>query len=315
MKPAKKTAIDTTKLWENYFDAFKKHDWQKALSALNAVMEAEPSDPNVCLKIGDLEQRAGRAAEAISAYHKAAWHLIKTGFHQKALAIYKLILRIDPNNEEALKRSGELLMQIESEKEGPSGPEYAPSAPAAEPERKPSYEQSFGLPEMPSEIAEKPSDEEVSVTFPSFEEQKQPEMETRVMPDVFSSLPREEALKIIQRGRMKIYETGSAIVEEGDTGDSMFIIKSGRAKVIAHILGKAIELATLSEGDVFGEVAFLTGRPRTASVMAEGPIEVIEIDRLALEEAIEKTPRILEKLQDFYHSRVQDTIKKVKSNK
>lgn len=93
----------------------------------------------------------------------------------------------------------------------------------------------------------------------------------------------------------------------------MYVIKCGRAKVIAHLFGKALELATLETGDVFGEVAFLTGRPRTASVIAEGPLEVYELSRLELEKIIDKNPALLQKIESFYECRVQDTIKKVKS--
>ncbi|OGP65941.1 MAG: hypothetical protein A3K22_01795 [Deltaproteobacteria bacterium RBG_16_42_7] len=103
------------------------------------------------------------------------------------------------------------------------------------------------------------------------------------------------------------------ILEEGDSGDSIFFIKSGHARVVSHILGKELELATLSAGDVFGEVAFLTGRPRTASVIALDRLEVIEFKKFLLEEIFEKYPDILKKLDDFYQCRVQDTLKKVKS--
>ncbi len=108
------------------------------------------------------------------------------------------------------------------------------------------------------------------------------------------------------------FSAGQIILEEGDSGDLIFCIKSGCAKVVAHILGKEIELATLSPGDVFGEVAFLTGRPRTASVIALDKLEVIEFKKFLLEEMFERYPSTLEKLHDFYHCRVEDTLRRVK---
>jgi CRP-like cAMP-binding protein len=107
--------------------------------------------------------------------------------------------------------------------------------------------------------------------------------------------------------------SSNKVIEEGDSGDSMYIIKSGRAKVVAHLFGKVLELAILEAGDVFGEVAFLTGRPRTAAVIAEGPLEVYELTRLELEKIIDANPSLFQKIHDFYECRVQDTIKKVKS--
>ena len=131
-----------------------------------------------------------------------------------------------------------------------------------------------------------------------------------IIPELFSGMPEEEVLHILQDLPLKSFSGKEKVVEEGDSGDSMYIIKSGKAKVIAHLFGKEIELAMLEAGDIFGEVAFLTGRPRTASVIAEGPLEVYEISRLELEGIIDKNPSLLQKLEDFYESRVQDTIRK-----
>ena len=109
------------------------------------------------------------------------------------------------------------------------------------------------------------------------------------------------------------FPSGKIILKEGDPGDSVFFIKSGRAKVISHIMGKEIELATLSPGDVFGEIAFLTGRPRTASVIALDELKVREFTKILLEEIFERYPSTLEKLQDFYHCRIEDTLRIVKN--
>ncbi|MDP1759324.1 MAG: cyclic nucleotide-binding domain-containing protein, partial [Thermodesulfovibrionales bacterium] len=128
-----------------------------------------------------------------------------------------------------------------------------------------------------------------------------------------SSLPEDEIKQITGRLKAQSFLPGQKVVEEGDFGDSIFVITSGEAKVVAHILGKEIELATLSVGDVFGEVAFLTGRPRTASVIADGELRVMEFNRLIIEEILEKYPEILKKLEDFYQSHLEDTLSKVRT--
>lgn len=344
----KKHAQDTKKHWEAYFNALKGQEWPKALETLSAIKEIEPSNPNVYLKIGDLLQRTGQAAGAVSAYHTAARHLIECGFQHKALAIYKLILRVDPDDHETIRKSTELMMEIESSKTGASP--LAGIEPAAQEqslaEGQAAGEPGFGgpPPETPGAGGEfgaygPESGEEKILSFPSYEEEttaEQPSPEPDFsswetvtlepqaagpakeakhppVPSIFSSLTVEESEEILGRAPLRVYEAGRSAVAEGDIGGgSMFVIKTGRAKVIANILGKEIELATLSEGDVFGEVAFLTGRPRTASVIAEDRLEAYEIDRPLIEEVIEKNHLVLEKLQDFFYSRVQDTIRKVK---
>lgn len=312
----KKKGEGLEKLWEAYFNALKKQEWQKALQALNSLKEAEPKNPNVFLKIGDLLQRTGQGKESVTAYHHAAWLLFKEGFNQKALAIYKVILRIDPYDEEASTKSKDLLLELESSRlSSVFGLSHEAETAVAETATAfPQFEeQTIQPPEEPL-TAPEPIEEKVSWEFETgrYEEEKSAEGKPLPVPYLFSNFSKEEFEKIIEMAETLSYEDGKTAVEEGDTGDSIFIIKDGSAKVIAHILGKTIELATLKEGDVFGEVAFLTGRPRTASVIAQGRLKVIEINRLLLEDAIEKNPKILDTLQDFYHSRVQETIKKVK---
>ncbi len=133
------------------------------------------------------------------------------------------------------------------------------------------------------------------------------------IPSIFASLPPDEIIQIMNRIEPQTYSPGQIILEEGDSGDSIYFINKGHAKVVAHMLGKEIELATLSAGDIFGEVAFLTGRPRTASIIAVDKIEVFELNKFILDEVFEKYPDILKKLDDFYQCRVQNTLQKVKS--
>lgn len=400
------------KYWETYFDALRKQDWEKAMQALNSILKDEPKNSQVHLKIGDIFQKAGDMSNAIGAYHQSAWLLVNEGFLQKALAIYKIIMRLDPENEEAINKSKDLLMELESSRMKPASapPSFEPIV-EEKPEQlvvsgfEPSFEtglesgveQDVGVeppagiadfPEVPSfegttepdagggidfpvepgfetetqkdieaEASEKiddlfkapsfegeagPSilktddffadtsiDEEPAGAMPLPETQESAEFEGQTEPapsDIFlsgeepvpcipeflSSLPEDEARNLVGSIKSQLFSPGQRIIEEGDSGDSIFLIKSGQADVVSHILGREIELATLSAGDVFGEVAFLTGRPRTASVIAIDKLEVIEFDRIILEEMFEKYPDILKKVQDFYQSHVQDTIQKVK---
>lgn len=281
------------KHWETYFNAIKKQDWEGARDSLDRLSNVEQDNPQVHLKIGDIYQRTGETLKAIASYHQSAWLLINQGFLQKALALYKIILRLDPNNAEAINKSKELMMELESARikmaEIPTVME--------EPVKM----------EEPAKI-EEPVRMEDLIVRTSFREYRE---EPSEIP------PKEEVVEddlrgLMGRGEVRSFVNGEKVIEEGDSGDSIFIVKSGQARVLAHILGKEIELAILSEGDVFGEVAFLTGRPRTASVVAKGPLTVIEISRLLLEETIEKNPEILSRLEDFYEQHLQDTLRKVK---
>lgn len=334
------------KYWETYFTAIKKQDWEQARSSLEYLSNIEQDNPQVQLKLGDIQQRLGDHIHAITSYHQSAWILTKQGFMQKALALYKIILRLDPYNTEAINRSKELMMELESSKKQSSTILSFKTEFEEKVEQK--VETEVGLPlgieeEAVQKIEVEPSvkmedfiertsyAEEPSVTTHSVEMHEQEKIEIQpptgtseevhqgeeepplYIPSLFASLPEDEIKHLIDRVEPQLFSPGQMILEEGDSGDSIFSIKSGHAKVVSHILGKELELATLSAGDVFGEVAFLTGRPRTASVIALDMLEVIEFKKFLLEEIFEKYPDVLKKLDDFYQCRVQDTLEKVKS--
>jgi tetratricopeptide (TPR) repeat protein len=269
------------KNWEDYFNALKAQDWEAAKNSLQKIVLVDRKNPLTFLKLGDVYQRTGDSVNAIASYHQAAWLLRSQGFFQKAIALYKIILRLDPYNSEAATNSKELMMELETAKTPvPTTP--AQEGPAAE------TEEAFA-----ASLAE-----------------KTPES---INSELFSGKSEEEVQQILSQLSLILFPSNAKVIEEGDSGDSMYIIKSGRAKVIAHLFGKVLDLATLETGDIFGEVAFLTGRPRTASVIAEGPLEVYELSRVELEKIIDNNPSLLQKIEDFYECRVQDTIKKVKS--
>jgi tetratricopeptide (TPR) repeat protein len=104
-------------LWEAYFSAVRKQNWQKALEHLNELKGSEPENPQVFLKLGDAYQKLGKPEKAIPEYSQAAWLFLKDGFVQKALAVYKIILRLDPHNQEAVNKSRDLLVEIELSKQ------------------------------------------------------------------------------------------------------------------------------------------------------------------------------------------------------
>ncbi|MBI4688794.1 MAG: cyclic nucleotide-binding domain-containing protein [Nitrospirae bacterium] len=350
--------------WEIYFDAIRKQNWDKALNSLEAILKKESKNPQVYLKIGDVLQKTGDVKGSIDAYHQSAWLTTKQGFSQKALAIFKIILRLDPDNVEAINKSKELMMEIEGSKVKSSTVPYV-GAKIEEEQREnaagefPSFEtgpveevnqgftegfepasetkfESGTKQEIEAGRSEKMEDfferslTEDSLTTPAPEIQEKEvskekqETETPYsfptedesifcIPSFLSSVPEDEARDLIGRLEPQSFLHGQKIIEEGDSGDSIYVIKSGEARVVAHILGKEIELATLSCGDVFGEVAFLTGRPRTASVIAVDKLEIMEFNRLILEEIFEKYPDILKRLGDFYQSHMQDTLKTVRT--
>ena len=65
-----------------------------------------------------------------------------------------------------------------------------------------------------------------------------------------------------------VLERAEWIFKEGDPGDSLFLIKSGMVQIVKEINGNDVTLATLSDNEVFGEMALFSDLPRSAGAQA-----------------------------------------------
>ncbi|HJX15151.1 MAG TPA: cyclic nucleotide-binding domain-containing protein, partial [Candidatus Deferrimicrobiaceae bacterium] len=75
------------------------------------------------------------------------------------------------------------------------------------------------------------------------------------------------------------YRPGEVIVRQGEVGDCMYVIQSGRVEVVREHEGKEIRLAELGEGDFFGEMALFEKDVRSATVRPLGDVRVLTVDR------------------------------------
>jgi CRP-like cAMP-binding protein len=100
----------------------------------------------------------------------------------------------------------------------------------------------------------------------------------------------------------KSIPAGTALFQEGDKGEEMFIIQSGRVKISKRIRGVEKTLATLEKGEFFGEMAILNDKPRSASAETLENCEMLVIDRKTFEALIrgnsEIAVRFIKRLAD-----------------
>ena len=127
---------------------------------------------------------------------------------------------------------------------------------------------------------------------------------------LFEVLKPEERAALVKEMDLEQHEEGSVIITEGDTGTSMYIIASGEVKVYTRGSGKtqSVYLAKLGEGDFFGEVSVLTGKPRTATITASRPTELLRLDKEKLDNALAKHPGVRKVLDEFYKKRAKHTV-------
>ena len=116
---------------------------------------------------------------------------------------------------------------------------------------------------------------------------------------LFAGMHPEELELLAQCAAIRTFLPDVKIVERGQTGETMFIIISGEVSV--RLDGS--ELSRLGPGDVFGEMALLTGEPRQADVVALKPVSCLEVDREAFRGVLEKNPLLVNNVTKVFQER------------
>jgi len=78
---------------------------------------------------------------------------------------------------------------------------------------------------------------------------------------------------------LKTFRKGDVIIEEGSYGTSAYVIKSGKVEVSELAKNKKIVLATLEEGQIFGEMGLVEDQPRSATVAAFDDVQLAVLSR------------------------------------
>jgi len=116
---------------------------------------------------------------------------------------------------------------------------------------------------------------------------------------LFQSLTEEEYLSMVQHIVLQYFPAHYMLFKKGVLGEAMYIIKSGTIK----IFNETGELATLNEGDFFGEMALIEAVPRMANAETLSDSEVFVLNREDFAKLMQKCPSIAEKVDKAYKER------------
>jgi Cyclic nucleotide-binding domain len=132
----------------------------------------------------------------------------------------------------------------------------------------------------------------------------EPEAGGFVASPLFSDFSVDELLAVIQGLRLNSFDPGDIVITEGEPGDSLFVLATGRVKVfVRNPSGRHVQVREMAEGSFFGEISMLTGSPRTATITAAERSELLELDRDTLDQITRAHPRVREILEEFYRQR------------
>jgi small-conductance mechanosensitive channel len=124
---------------------------------------------------------------------------------------------------------------------------------------------------------------------------------------VFQCLTDGQIGNLVGRSDLNHFGRGERVIEEGEDGNSMFILIDGSAQVSVAKNGSTIPVATLRAGDCFGEMSLLTGEKRSATVQAERDCHVMEIGKEVMGEVIRESPDCLKQLSELLAKRRMET--------
>ncbi len=120
---------------------------------------------------------------------------------------------------------------------------------------------------------------------------------------LFAPLNDDETQKLAETCEAKIFSPNEPIVRKGQIGNSMFVVHRGTVKIQVLENGFAKTVATLQEGEVFGEMGLFTGEPRAATVIAAEETEVLEIKHTAVKPLFETNPNLVGELSNIIAER------------
>ena len=110
--------------------------------------------------------------------------------------------------------------------------------------------------------------------------------------DLFENQPDEVLRAVLAQGRLEEFGPGALLFRQGDQGDRLYIVKSGALEVLAAPAdgADAVPVAYLGTGEVLGELALLTGSPRTATVRCPEKAEVFVLEKPVFQDLMVTLP-------------------------
>jgi cAMP-dependent protein kinase regulator len=128
---------------------------------------------------------------------------------------------------------------------------------------------------------------------------------------IIGALPADIRRGLIHNAQLQRFSDGAAIVSEGETADDVYFVLQGEVEVHRTQEGIPVFINKLREGQFFGEMAALTNSPRSATVYAMGPVELLALRRTDLQRGLEVAAEVKALLERAMAQRAAETNERV----
>lgn len=131
--------------------------------------------------------------------------------------------------------------------------------------------------------------------------------------ELFENQPDEVIRAVLTQGHVLEFGAGDIVFRQGDEGDRLYIVKSGILEILATPVDSAepTAVAYLGTGEVLGELALITGAPRSATARSPERVELFTIEKAVFFDLMESLPALPRNLCYVLAKRLETTTLKV----
>ena len=123
---------------------------------------------------------------------------------------------------------------------------------------------------------------------------------------IFRDIDREALGQLCQYAKTRKYRKGAVVFSKGDPGDRLLAVMSGTVKIgISAANGRNTVFNLVSDGELFGEIAFLDGSSRTADAVANSACEILAIDKRDMLPFMQSQPLLLMRFIELLCNRLR----------
>ena len=124
---------------------------------------------------------------------------------------------------------------------------------------------------------------------------------------LFSGLSPKEVADLREIAQERRFSGGAPIFREGDPGDGLYVIRAGSVK-IAHVAGVEVRqlFSTLQPGVIFGEMAVIEDRPRSATALAAPDVDLYFVPREDMRRLLKQSPTLSFNTLQMVSQRLRD---------
>ena len=267
-------------------------DFAGALSVYERILAAVPLDYEVRTLIADILVESGAGEVAAQVYRTVAIHDIRAGHPLPALVACQSLTKLG----QPIDDIENLLVKIFASG-SPQLARFAIRPAPVDPNTK--FEAGkAGHPKSLQHAAEQALRAALDLSiFVGYQQQYHP------LP-FLSELTQESFTAVARSLTILRLKDGDMVMRQGDAGDSLFLVASGELRVFVNTPAGPKDVAHLFENTLFGEMALITGQPRTASVAVVGEADVIEVSKSALMQVTAGVSSVREALDRFSRERL-----------